>query len=583
MLAFMESMDSERQAQVNVARAARAVLLTSPGMSQEAMTVVLKMAGLLVSPLPWSGGSDAREYVSRAVEAAQAADLVVIDLDSLEEQGLAACSRIHTTRRALGAAGPRLILVGDPARADAGFHAGCDAFLPRPFSPEELQRCFSAVPWQEAAEGRGSVALGLTATRPDGTTCQGRSIELSEHGLLFGSSQPIPAGWNVRIHLHVSPEAPPLACWVRIESCQPSTLPEPEITAIMSAVFLDLSAEARSLVVGLVGVAKPKVSAEAGGDRPTIIGDEGTKRVEQWLSFLVTHVGERPEPIEVTEEELGVFLAKLPPDEQVLFGWVESTGAQLWQRRMVAIRVVLASLTKIAPEPGRASEEEQTSFVERAGNVLGLLEDSLLTHALLAPRAQAGQRTILLTLREAIELRDIRDKLRSEGAPRFFQALRRAEDYFALPAGEEPVRFDRRTGGMDARSKKTSSNPPRARSRNTKGRVLRFVVLAVVLTLIPKFVMNQWSRTANRLVPAKDLVEVSDILESGAYSRGAGPKIFVGKVREVRWKAMSKVERRRAAKELRDNLVRRSVNAAVVTDGAEIAIQIEQANLVLVH
>lgn len=109
------------------------------------------------------------------------------------------------------------------------------------------------------------------------------------------------------------------------------------------------------------------------------------------------------------------------------------------------------------------------------------------------------------------------------------------------------------------------------------GLVLLAASIALYFLVVP--------RPQNQLVEmsVSDVGTLGDFLESGSLSRGQRQRIFLGKVKGAKWLFMSLDERRKAADELRQSLLRRNVTSAMVFRDATLVVHIDQSRVILVE
>lgn len=95
--------------------------------------LVLRRAGLLTASV--SGGLSALSSIRQ-----QLPRLVLLDVEMPGVDGLEVCRRLKSDATTCDA--PVLIMSGNTTKADvdAGYAAGCDDYLTKPFSPAELVR-----------------------------------------------------------------------------------------------------------------------------------------------------------------------------------------------------------------------------------------------------------------------------------------------------------------------------------------------------------------------------------------------------------------------------------------------------------
>ena len=169
----------------------------------------------------------------------------------------------------------------------------------------------------------------------------------------------------------------------------------------------------------------------------------------------------------------------------------------------------------------------------------------------------------------------------SDLAGRFRAAEQQIDMLFGESAGRA---LEETPAGVPSFQDRLRTDPiPLPRAHRPWRNLLRGVGIAVALA--GSVFLYVRDRGSSRLVslPAKELARLSPLLESGSLA-GGQDSFLVGRIPSSRWILMSRSERKSAASELRNRLMRRKITAAVVfRDDNVLAIQIEQGRVLAVE
>jgi hypothetical protein len=123
----------------------------------------------------------------------------------------------------------------------------------------------------------------------------------------------------------------------------------------------------------------------------------------------------------------------------------------------------------------------------------------------------------------------------------------------------------------------------RARRRRWVPNTLRALGIASAIAGATFLAIRSRGQSGLSVVRTEELKTFSPLLESGSISKGKDP-FLLGRIASSRWFVMSRSERRSAASALRNHLMRRKINSAVVfRDDDVLAIQIEQGRVLAVE
>jgi hypothetical protein len=167
-------------------------------------------------------------------------------------------------------------------------------------------------------------------------------------------------------------------------------------------------------------------------------------------------------------------------------------------------------------------------------------------------------------------------------AARFEEAERQIELLFGkdTPSASEEDRAKTSTQEDDL---PRTTPLPFLRRTGAKRNVLRAVGVAVALAGAALFLLRGRGSANLRALPSAELTRFSPLLDSGSVSRGKDV-FLLARIPSSRWFLMSRSERRAAASNLRNQLLRRKIGAAVVfRDDDVLAIQIEQGRVLAVE
>jgi CheY-like chemotaxis protein len=584
-----------------VTKQANAVLfLAKSGPSAEAIIQNLNAIRLPVHLMAWQPGGDFTEFAAEAAVEAQGATVVIVDLGAMRDNGVTLCERLQVSRGEETL--PKILALGveaEPQYEDAAYRVGCDIVVPRPFTHYELlERLRSLEVWKLRQAHRVQVELPVSWKRPDGQIVNGVSTDLSETGLQFRSEQPIPVGQNIPVAVALVEGEPPLAAWARTVRCEPAPETEAQFTAVVAVHFLNLTAAGRqSLNMAIAQVRKAAHEAPKPDEKAhSVANDYRIGQIIDWFLFLLNPAafGGPPAPIDFDAEQLKRWVYRMAPHEERLFVMTTAVDQEVsqttrWLRAWVALRPDLRGATEAAPSPDFADTMMLDEWVKRARASLSLLVESLaawdqLRFKLEDQQARAANQTLLLTLREGLALRDAYDKLRDESEDRLLPALERAEDYFEerdfdahLVRYEHGPTLEAEPRKAAPRKKEKLETPPTLR-RNMSWAAAAFILLGGIGSIYLAFFSEE-----NKLVEAQDFELISPLLQEGSYSRGKA-RIFIGRVKPGRWKTMSIADRREASQEIRLELERRSIHAAMIYQtGDRIAVHIDRGKVIFVE
>lgn len=583
-------------------RQANAVLfLSKGGTTAQSITQNLNAIRLPVHLLAWQEGGDFANLAAEAAVEAHGATIVIVDLEALRDVGITLCERLQVSRG--DDALPKLLALGvegEPQFEDAAYRVGCDIVVPRPFTHYELlERLRSLEIWKLRQAHRVKAELPVNWKRPDGQIVKGLSIDLSVTGLQFRSEQPIPVGQNVPVAVSLARGQPPLAAWARAVRCEPAAETEPQYTAVIAAHFLNLTAAGRqSLDEALVEIhrAAQEVAPTPKQEQPSVANDYRTAQIVGWYLFLLNPAafGGPPASLDLDEENLRRWVYRLAPHEERLFVLTNAVEQEVsettrWLRAWAALRPDLNAAAQSAPNPDFVDSMQLDAWLKNARATLTLLVDSLaawdqIRFKLEGKEARAAKQTLLMTLREGIALRDAYDKVGDGSESRFLPALQRAEDYFEeRDFDAQLVRYERVAGAAvetkrPAARKKAKPEGPSTFRRNTAWVATAFILLGGVASIYLAFFSEE-----NKLVQARDFELISPLLQEGEYSRGKS-KIFIGRVKTGHWKTMSIADRKKASEQIRLELGRRSIRAAMIYQaGDQLAVHIDRGKVIFVE
>jgi hypothetical protein len=167
-------------------------------------------------------------------------------------------------------------------------------------------------------------------------------------------------------------------------------------------------------------------------------------------------------------------------------------------------------------------------------------------------------------------------------AARFEEAERHIELLFGKDLGSFPGEERSRPFTAEDDLPRTD-RVPFLRRAGVRRNLLRAVGLALAVAGAALFVVRARGSANLKPLPPAQLAKLSPLLESGSMSQGKDT-FLLARIPSSRWFLMSRSERRAAASDLRNQLLRRKIGAAVVfRDDDVLAIQIEQGRVLAVE
>jgi CheY-like chemotaxis protein len=572
------------------------LLTAAAGRDATIPDLLRKVTRIAVREMVWDDRLDPEAFDDEVKSHLPDTEAVLVDL-AANEPGIALCTRIHAWRTNKGARIKLFALgaEGVEEHEDSAFLAGCDAFLGRPFNPVELlERLRRLEAWQLRGAHRAPLQVGVTLAHATGTHHRGTVVDLSESGLLFDSEEPIAVGQNIALNMEI-PDAPPVLSWIRVVRTMPTVDSVSPYSAQIAAEFLNLSASGRDTIrAAIARMRREEFESRLDDEYATktiVITDHQTESVADWLHFLFTPVafGSPPSPCGVPERVLKQWALRLPPNEEQLFRDLvvapsDRTSSVRWMRAWVGFRV---RLFYTAMEGQLADDAESIPpFLDRARDLLTILSESLTAWDLFEkdmPDADLyhERATVLLTLREGLSLREVYEAAKEEGDPSFLEAITRAEGFFSdRDFDDEQVTFEHgafRGQEVKKRPKRHSQKQPPLIRRKL------LVLGAIVVIAGGGLVISTVASVKNRVVEDEGVLLAFPVLAEAGYSRGEGPRVFVGAVDMGQWSMMSLSERRAAAESLRGFLEIDGVKSAIVSGGDAMAFQIERGKVLVVR
>ncbi len=580
------------------------LLLTGPVPSDTSLAWVVQAATRIpLRTLTWTAETVAASFDAEVQAALPLVDLVIVDVGALRERGIGLCSRVVAFRQDRRPPSPKLVGLGpteDAPFEDAAFRAGCDGFVGTPVDRVQLlEQLRKLEAWRLRGAHRAPVSVPLHWMHPDGRRLRGQTRDLSESGLQFDSEQPIPAGQNVSVELKLHADRPAVPAWIRVVRTNPHPDPRGELTATVAAEFLNLSSKGRAGIAEAIAAFRnqeflARLQQDA-AEEATILTHPTVASIADWLHFLVTPVafGNPPPTLEIDAKELRAAVIRLAPHEELLFGRVETEGltpAEHWQRVWVGFRVWLHHLGDRAPGTPASRALSHEEFVARARELLELLDVSLtswnLTDVETSDKAKENERrSVLLTLREGMNLRELYDENRGEDDPPLLAGLAEAEDYFADRAmGDLPAAFKRGAFRRAERARRGAKVEAIAAAVAGPRPRRRVVVVGLLLTAIASAYFAKTAlRDENVLVEMHVLRGTFPIFTEASLSRGEDPTVLIADLSPVAWNAMSPSERQKLARELLAFMNANNIKGAILSCEKRLALQIDGGKVVFVQ
>lgn len=132
--------------------------------------------------------------------------------------------------------------------------------------------------------------------------------------------------------------------------------------------------------------------------------------------------------------------------------------------------------------------------------------------------------------------------------------------------------------------RRSAATPIAKKKEKAPLRIPRPVTLFVLLVAAIFFARSRWPQSASvRPMSRQEVAAVSSILISGALAPAEAPRLFIGEIDKERWLSMSVRQRRQAAETLAERLANRGWATGTVMLEQEVAIQIDDGNVVLVQ
>lgn len=118
-------------------------------------------------------------------------------------------------------------------------------------------------------------------------------------------------------------------------------------------------------------------------------------------------------------------------------------------------------------------------------------------------------------------------------------------------------------------------------------RILSVRGLAVVVVLLAApvsfFNLAQWMSTHLDGMPTQQLQALSPVLVEGGVSNAAPPKVFIGRVEAGRWMTLSRADRMKEARAIREKLAAQGIHTALVSRDGAIAFRVENGKIMQVE